>query len=167
MLGQVGLHHLQALGPILHANHVARADDVAGNVHVLAVDRDMPVSDELPRLGPAEAESQTVYHIVQAALQQAHQRVAGIALGAGGAAEVAAKLPLQHAVVMLDLLLLPQVQRVVGLLAAAKLVHARRGVAALDRTLGGVAASALQKQFQTVAATESADRSSDSSHTVL
>ena len=101
-------------------------DQVAGNVDTPAVDRDVPVADQLPGLGAAEAEAQPMHDVVQPALEQAHQRVAGVALGAAGAAEVAAELPLQHAVVMLDLLLLAQVQAVVGLLAAAILVHARR-----------------------------------------
>ena len=33
VFGQIGLHQLQALGTILHANQVARLHDVAGDVH--------------------------------------------------------------------------------------------------------------------------------------
>ena len=64
--------------------------------------------------------------VVEPAFEQAHQRVAGVAFALDGLLEVAAELPLEHAVVVLDLLLLAQVDAVVGQLAAALLVHARR-----------------------------------------
>ena len=108
-----------------------------------------------------------MHDVVQPPLQQAHQHVAGVALGARAAAEVAAELPLQHAVVVLDLLLLAQVHAVVGLLAAAELVHARAAVAALDRALGRVAARALEEQLHPVAAAEPANGSGDTSHAIL
>ena len=44
-----------------------------------------------------------------------------------GLVEILAELALEHAVIMLDLLLLAQVDAVVGELAAALTVHARRG----------------------------------------
>ncbi len=52
VLGQVGLDHLQALRPVLDADHVAGPHQVAGNVHLLAVDGDVAVGDQLPGLGP-------------------------------------------------------------------------------------------------------------------
>ena len=70
----------QALGPVLHANHVAHADLVAGDVDAAAVDGDVAVANNLPGLGAAEAEAQAMHDVVQPALQQAHQRVAGVAL---------------------------------------------------------------------------------------
>ena len=78
--------------------------------------------------------------------------------------EVAAELPLQHAVIVLDLLLLAQVHAVVGELAAALLVHAGRAVAALDRALGRIAARALEEQLHAVAAAKSANGSGVSCH---
>ena len=50
--------------------------------------------------------------------------------------EVLAELSLQNAVVMLDLLLLAQMDAVVGELAAALDVHSRRGLAALEGDFG-------------------------------
>ena len=54
--------------------------EVAGNVDVLAVDRDVAVGDQLPGLGAAQAEAQPMHDVVQPALEQAHQRLAGVAL---------------------------------------------------------------------------------------
>ena len=48
-----------------------------------------------------------------------HQRVARVALALDGFVEVLAELALEHAVIVLDLLLLAQVDAVVGELAAA------------------------------------------------
>ena len=167
MLGQIGLHQLQALGTILHADQVARLDDVAGDVQVMAVDRDVAMRDQLPGLGAAQAEAEPMHDVVQPAFEQAHQRVAGVSLAAGGTLEIAAELPLQHAVVMLHLLLLAQVKAVVGLLVAAILVHAGRRIATLDGTFRRVAPRPLQEQLQAVAPAEAANGSDGPSHDSL
>ena len=93
---------------------------------MMAVDRDVAMRDQLPGLSTAQAEAEPMHDVVQPALEQAHQRVAGVALAASGTLEIAAELALQHAVVMLHLLLFAQVQAVVGLLVAAILMHAGR-----------------------------------------
>src|SRR4051794_8986760 len=81
----------------------------------------------------------------------------------GRETEIAAELPLQHAVVVLDLLLLAQVGAIVGRLAALG-VHARRRVATIDRALGCVAAGRLEEELHPLAATEAANGSSDAGH---
>ena len=93
------------------------------------------------------AEAQAADDVVQAAFQQAHQGLAGVPLGALGLLEILAELPFQHAVVALHLLLFAQVRAVVGQLAAAGGVHARRRLAAFDAALGRVAAGSLEEQL--------------------
>ena len=88
----------------------------------MAVDGDVAVGDQLPGLGPRLAEAQPVDDVVQPAFQQHHQRLAGVALCLVQPGEIAAELPLQHAVVVLHLLLFAKVDAVVGQLAAAGLV---------------------------------------------
>ncbi len=62
-----------------------------------------------------------------------HERVARVAFALDGLVKILAELPLQHAVIVLDLLLFAQVDAVVGELAAALLMHAggfsRRSIA--------------------------------------
>ena len=86
-----------------------------------AVDRDVAVANHLAGLGAALAEAQPVDDVVQPPLEDRHQRVAGVALALHGFVEVLAELALEHAVIVLDLLLLAQVDAVVGQLAAALL----------------------------------------------
>src|SRR5262249_28275507 len=100
VLRQVGLHELQALCPGLDTDPVAGGGQVAGDIYGLPVDGDVPVRNELPGLSAAGAKSEPVHDVVEAPLEEAHQRVAGVALGARGAAEVSAKLPFEHAVVV-------------------------------------------------------------------
>ena len=107
-LGHVAANQIEALGPILHADHVADANQVARNIDAAAVDRDVAVANHLAGLGAAQAEAEAMDDVVQPALEQHHQRVARVALAADGFLEVLAELALEHAVIMLDLLLLAQ-----------------------------------------------------------
>jgi hypothetical protein len=65
---------------------------------------------------------------------------------------------------VLDLLLLPQPEAVVGRLGPPLLDHAGRHGPPLEGALGGVAAVPLEEQLKAVTATEAADRSGDASH---
>src|SRR5262245_4656455 len=110
---QAGLHCLQTLRAILCPNHVTDMDQIAGNVTALAVNRDMTMTDQLPRLCSRQAKTQSTNNIVQASLEQAHQSLAGISLPFDGTLVVGTKLPFQNAIVMFDLLLLAQMYAVV------------------------------------------------------
>jgi len=110
------------------------------------------------------AEAQAMDHIVQPTLQEAHQLVARVAFGAFGSLKVAAKLTLQDTVVMLHLLLLTQVQTIVGHLAAAVLLLSGRRFASLDATLGRIAARAFEKQLHSVASAEATNGAGVSCH---
>src|SRR5688572_13820145 len=130
----------------------------------MPIDGDVPMCDQLARLRARLAPSQPMDDIVEPALQQGHQSFAGVSLAALGAGKVTHKLTLQHSVVVLDLLLLTQVDAIVRELAAARLIHAGRNIAALDCALGRITTGSLEKQLQPISATESADRSSGASH---
>ena len=123
-----------------------------------------PWRDHLPGLRRGWWRSRAGDDVVQPPLQDRQQRVAGVARSAAGQLEVPAELPLEDAVVALDLLLLAEADAVLGRLAAAELVHARRALAALDGALGRVAARPLEEQLHALAAAEPADRSDVACH---
>src|SRR6185295_13629035 len=105
--------------------------------------------------------------VVEPPFEQLQQRDAGDAAGAFRFLEVAAKLILEHAVDALHLLLLAQLQAVAGELRLPRLaVLARREVALLDRALLRVAALTLEEQLHRLAATETADRTDITSHSI-
>src|SRR5690606_21539430 len=97
-----------------------------------AVDEDVAVSDELAGRGAADGEAQVGDDVIQPALEQGHEHVAGVAGASAGHFVIAAELALEDAVVPLDLLLLAQPDRVLARLAPAVLLLAGRAVAALD-----------------------------------
>jgi len=111
------------------------------------------VTDELARLPARGGEAQAHEHIVQPALEQREQVLAGDARLAGGLFVVAVELALQHAVVASRLLLLAQLDAVLALFHAPAPVLARSVGAALDAALVGEAALALEKQLLPLAAT--------------
>src|SRR5581483_793796 len=120
--------------------------------------------DHLARLRAARREAEPGDDVIEPALDQGHQRVAGVAGTAAGQFEILAELPLEDPVVALDLLLLAEADRVFARLAPAELVHPRHPFAAADGALGGIAARPLQEQLQALAAAEPADRSDVTSH---
>src|SRR5690606_19575589 len=79
-----------------------------------AVDHHRLVADQLARLGAGRAEAHPVDDVVQAALEQLEQVLAGVALATLGLGEIAPELALEHAVHPLDLLLLAKLDPVVG-----------------------------------------------------
>src|SRR5581483_4704001 len=153
----VQLDQLDPLGPVLDAHLVARLEDKAGDVALAAVDQDVAVGDQLPSRGSRRGEAEAVYDVVEAALHDAEQHLAGVLGRARSEGEVAAELLLQHAVESLQLLLLAEADAVFAELAAA-VVHAGRGVAALDGALGALAATTLEVELDAFAAAELADR---------
>ncbi len=151
----------------LDRHDVARAQRVRRDVDLLAVDQEVSVAHELPRLRPRGRQTQPVDDVVEAALEQLEQRLARDPARAVGGLEVPAELVLEHAVDALDLLLLAQLHAVAGkLLLAGLAVLSRREVALLDRALVRVAALALQEQLHAFTAAKPARGPGISSHSV-
>src|SRR3954452_16302515 len=145
-LGRVTDHRLD-VGAGLERDHVVLPHLVGGDVDAAAVDRPVPVPDQLAGLAARGGEAEAHEHVVEAALEDAQQVLAGDALLAGSLLVVVAELLLEDAVVAARLLLLPQLDAVLGLLLAPAAVIAGRIGAALDAALVGQAALALEEQL--------------------
>src|SRR5205085_8587876 len=98
---------------------IADLDLEAWDVHFAAIDEDVTMADELPRLRARHGVAQTVNDVVEATLKQGKQVLAGDAFGAHGALKIEPELALQHAVDAFDLLLLTQLLAVAAELGAA------------------------------------------------
>src|SRR5688572_21451135 len=134
---------------------VARLDLEGRQVDLLAVDHDGLVRDELARLRPRHGEAHAIDDVVEALLEDAEQVLAGVALLAGGLRVDVAELALEQAVDALDLLLLAQLDGVVGqatllrrraVLAGLLLelaLRVERASGALERQVGAFAAREL------------------------
>src|SRR3954467_7154131 len=92
-------------------------------------------------------EAEPVDDVVEARLEHPQQRLAGNARALRGLGVIGAELLLEQPVVAPRLLLLAQLQQVLGLLDAAAAVLARRVAAALDGALLLQAALALEEQL--------------------
>src|SRR5205085_4040896 len=90
--------------------------------------------------------------VVEPRLEHPQQLLAGHARALGRLRVVGTELLLEQAVVAPRLLLLAQLQQVLGLLDAAAAVLARRIRTPLDRALLGQAALALEEQLHALAA---------------
>src|SRR5580692_9088664 len=124
----------------------------------------MAVPDQLAGHVPALGEAGPVHHVVQAALQDLEQVVAGTTVLAGGLFVVVVELPLQHAVHAAGLLLLADLKEVLALLRTVPAVLARRVRPDLNRALRRVALRALEEQLHLLAPAALAVRTSVSSH---
>ncbi len=122
------------------------------------------MANHLAGLGTALAEAKPVDDVVEPAFEQRHERVARVAFSRYGLLKVASELPLEHAVIVLHLLLFAQVLTVVGKLDAALLVHAWRMLATLDRALGRIAARSFEEELQAIAATKATNWTGISCH---
>src|SRR5262249_59101267 len=114
------------------------AHPVGGDVHLAPVDQEVPVPHQLPGHVPALGEPGTVDDVVEAALQDLEQVLAGLAAPAGGLLVVAVELPLQDAVDAARLLLLPDLEQVLALLGPVAAVLPRPVGPGLDPALGRV-----------------------------
>ena len=110
---------------LLDLDHIAHAHQVGGDVDLVAIDSEMGVVHQLTGLTAGHGEAQTVHHVVQTALHQAQQVLAGLAGHGGSLLIVSMELLLQDAVDELDLLLLVELDGVLALL----LSHLAAGVA--------------------------------------
>src|SRR5215204_4575437 len=149
------------------AHFLAGVHEVARDVNRLLVDLDVAVTNELPRRLAASGEAHAVHDVVQPALECSEQVVTRDARQRCNALERVAELTLTHAIDALDLLLLAELLRVLGRLAATRrvlAVLARRIRATLDGALFGEALRSLEKQLRALAAALTAARSSVASH---
>src|SRR5205085_1610886 len=138
---------IQTLGPVLDANDIADSHQITWHVDALTVHRHVAVTNQLAGRRAAETEAEPVNDIIEAAFQQAHEHIARVALGSLGLLEVPAELSLEHAVIMLHLLLLAQMNAVVGQLAAPRLLLPWGRIPPLNATLRRIAPRALEKQL--------------------
>src|SRR5262249_48999818 len=144
---------------------IALLHRVRRDVDLLAVDQEVSVAHELPRLRPRRREPEAVDHVVEPSLEQLEQRLARDAASPLGRFEVPAELILAHALDSLDLLLLAQLDAVAGHLRFPRLaVLPRREIALLDRALLRVAALSLEEQLHAFAAAQPADRTDITRH---
>ena len=151
------LDGLEAAAALADGDGVANPEVNAGHVGNPAVDGEVAVGDQLPRLGTGGAKAGTVDDVVEAQLQPPQQLEAGLTLTVGGVAVVVVELGLLHAVDAPGPLLGAQLDAEVGHLAAARLaVLAGRVGPALEGALG-VALLALEVELLALAAAEPAD----------
>ena len=101
---------------------------VGGDVDALAVHGDVAVTDGLTGLLAGAGKAQTEDDVVETALEDAHQVVAGDALALHGEDVVVAELLLENAVDELGLLLLAKLDAVLALLTTTALGLAVRGL---------------------------------------
>src|SRR5499427_2971566 len=101
-------------GFLTHLHDVPGLHLIGGDAHRLLVHRDGFVAHQLACLGARCRKSHAVHHIIQAALEQPQQVLAGGSGLARGLGVIVAELTLEHAVHAPQLLLLAQLQPVVG-----------------------------------------------------
>src|SRR5256885_276976 len=107
----------------------------------------MPMTDELPGRGARVAEAEAMHDVIEPALHDAQQDLAGVLRRARRQFEVAAELPLQHAVEAFQFLLLAQAHAVLARFPAPVAVHAGRAIAPVDGALGAFATGPLEEEL--------------------
>src|SRR5688572_19125439 len=142
---------------LAHADDLADAHRVRRHVDLLAVHEEVAVAHELARLRSRRREPEPVDDVVEPALEQLQQRLAGDAALTFGRLEVAAELILEHTVDALHLLLFAQLDAVAHELGLSRLpVLSGWEVALLDRALLRVAALSLEEELHSLSPAEPA-----------
>src|SRR5207249_3521472 len=120
-----------------------------------AVDGEVPVAHQLPRLGARGAEAEAVDDVVQPALEVLEEHRAGDPLAGLGPLEVVPELGLEHPVEAPGALLGAQLDAVVAHLAAAghAVLAGRQLLPPLQGALGD-ALLALEEELDALAAAE-------------
>src|ERR1700733_13645872 len=127
----------------------------------------MPVPNDLPRLRQRAGEAEPIADVIEPALEQHLQLLAGEALHPVSHREVRGELRFHQAINALALLLLAQPNREFGETRTCLSVRAGRIIAPLDRALVAVASLSLEEEFQSFASAKTADRSQVSRHVKL
>src|SRR3954471_16899845 len=150
---------------VAQRDDVVLAHGVTRDRHAPAVDGDVPVADELARLRSARSPAGTEHDVVESQFEQLEQVLTGHALAAVRLLVDAAELLLHQTVDAARLLLLAQLQQVLGPLALPVAAgFAWRVRAALDRALHRVALRALEVQLHALAPAEPAHRTGVTRH---
>src|SRR6185436_12859776 len=157
--------HLHGLATDL--DDVVLGHPEAGDVHLVSVDREVSVADQLAGHVARRGEAGPVHDVVQTGLQDAQQVLAGLAGATVRLGVVTAELLLQNAVDACSLLLLTHLQQVLAVLGPRSTVHARGIRAKLDRALRGVALGSLEEQLGLLAPAAPAVRPGVSRHKSL
>src|SRR2546423_5557093 len=148
----------------LDRDHIADAHGIRRDVHDPAVDRHVPMRNELPGIAPRGGEADPVDDVIQPRLQQAEQVEAGDAGHLRGPIEVETELTLQQEVDAASPLLRPQLDPIVGDLAAPDLgMHARRHRPPVEGAFRE-ALLPLEEEFHALAAAMTADRAFVTGH---
>src|SRR5580704_11704723 len=116
----------------------------------------MPVTNDLPCLRQRAGEAETIDDVIEPALEQHQQILAGDAVHPLSHREVCRELRFHQAVNALNLLLLAQPNREFGETRTRLSVRAGRIIAPLDRALVAVASLSLEEEFQSFAPTQAA-----------
>ena len=116
ILGGQALEGHGGTAALLDLDHIAHANQIGGDVDLMAIDGEMGVVHQLTGLAAGHGEAQTIHHIVQTTLYQAQQVLAGLAGHGGSLLIVSMELLLQNAIDELDLLLLVELDGVLALL---------------------------------------------------
>src|SRR5574342_157083 len=158
----VDAHHLA--GAVLHLDQVPGLEAEGRHVHLAPVDAEVAVAHQLARLVAGVGEAEAEDHVVEPELQRLQQVLAGLALGGRGVPVGVAEVGLQEAVEALHLLLLAQLDAVLGELDAPLPVLAGGIGPPLDGALVRVAAIPLEVHLQVLAAAEPAHAVGVTSH---
>src|SRR5512147_669106 len=150
--------------PLAHSHHITCPHLCSGNVGLPAVHRHMPVTDELTRFLAGSPKSQPIGHVVQPALKQSQERLAGHPGLPLRPFEHSAELGLHQSVNSSELLFLTELRAVVGDSRPSLPMLPRRIAATFDGTFFGHTARAFQKQFLALSPTQPTDRTAILSH---
>src|SRR5450631_496200 len=137
--------HLHGLATNL--DDVVLGHPEAGDVHLVPVDHEVAVTNQLARHVTGGGEACPVHDVVQTGLQDAQQVLAGLAGATVRLLVVTAELLLQDAVDAGGVLLLAHMEPVLAVLGPRTTVHARGIRAKLDRALRGVTLGSLEVQL--------------------
>jgi hypothetical protein len=103
------------LALLLDGDDVTGTDLIGRDVHLLPVDLEVPVVDELPGLGTGSGETGAPDDVVQPLLEELEEVVTGDAGTTGCLRVVTAELPFEDAVHGAELLLLAELDQIVAL----------------------------------------------------
>ena len=146
-------------------NDVSGLYEIAGYVHLVSVDQEMTVPDELPGLVSADTDPQPVGDAVQSSLKKLQKVVPGLSRHFRSSCIEPAELGLVDPVEAPQFLLLPETDPVLSDLCPAVLsMLPGFEISLVDRTLFRVAPVALQKKLCAFSSAKTADSTCISAH---